>query len=279
MTAIPDTAVLHTETPMASGLTAWVRATRSELRRLFRPGFAGVAALLVALFTVMAATVTFQAEFSGPALSRVPIDLESPRGMVAGLANVTSLLGIIVLSLWAVATASDFGTGWIRVMVQAEPRRWALLAGKLTALVVLTLGLTLLATVLSVAAAAPMASAAGVATDAWFTDPLPTILSGWVDLSLAVLVWGVIGMAVAMVTRSSVAAIAGGIGYLIVFEGLLGQLAPDATTWLPGSVLGTLAGGGSPDLAWGTALTLGIGYAVVGVVIAAVAFIRRDITA
>lgn len=279
MTATTSTAALRPAAAVASGPVAWLRATRSELRRLLRPGFAGVAALLVALFTVMAATVTFQSEFAGPALSRVPLDLASARGIVAPLANVTSLLGIIVLSLWAVATASDFGTGWIRVMVQAEPRRWALLAGKLTALVSLTLGLTFLATLVSVVVAPTMAPAAGVSTDAWLTNPLPTILSGWADLSLAVLVWGVIGMAIAMVTRSSVAAIAGGIGYLIVFEGLLGQLAPDLTTWLPGSVLGVLSAGGSPDMAWGTALTLAVGYVTVALGITAATFIRRDITA
>ena len=102
MTATTTAAALRPAAPVASGPVAWLRATRSELRRLLRPGFAGVAALLVALFTVMATTVTFQSEFAGPALSRVPLDLASARGIVAPLANVTSLLGIIVLSLWAV---------------------------------------------------------------------------------------------------------------------------------------------------------------------------------
>jgi hypothetical protein len=124
-----------------------------------------------------------------------------------------------------------------------------------------------------------VAQGAGVSTDAWFTDAPATILRGWSDLTLAVLAWGVIGMAIAMVTRSAVAAIAGGIGYLIVFEGLLGQLAPDATTWLPGTVLTTLSAGGSPDLAWGSALGLGVGYVIAGILVSAVAFIRRDITA
>lgn len=279
MTTVTDTAVLRAGVPIASGPTAWLRATRAELRRLLRPGFAGVIAVLVAAFAVMATTVTFAGQFDGPALSRVVIDPASSRGLVAGLSNVTSLLGIVMLAAWAAATASDFGTGWIRVMVQAEPRRWALLAGKTTALAMLTVGVTLLATLVSVASAPAMAQAAGVATDAWFTDPLPTILSGWANLTLSVLAWGVIGMAIAMVTRSAVAAIAGGIGYLIVFEGLLGQLAPDATTWLPGSVLGVLAGGGSPDLPWGTALAVGLLYMMVGIVVSALAFTRRDITA
>lgn len=279
MTTLTDATLVRTPVPIASGLTAWVRATRAELRRLLRPGFAGIIAALVAAFALMATTVTFAGQFEGPSLNRVPIDLTSSQGLIAGLANVTSLLGIVLLAAWAAATASDFGTGWIRVMVQAEPRRWALLAGKVTALTALTLGATLLATAVSVAAAPAMAQGAGVATDAWFADAPATILSGWANLSLAVLAWGVIGMAIAMLTRSSVAAIAGGIGYLVVFEGLLGQLAPDATTWLPGSVLGVVAAGGSPDMAWGAAVVVGFAYALVALVVSGIVFIRRDITA
>ena len=78
-------------------------------------------------------------------------DLESSRGLVAGLSTAASLMGIVVLALWAVAAASDFGTGWIRVMVQAEPRRWALLAGKVVTLTLLTLVGALIATGVAVA--------------------------------------------------------------------------------------------------------------------------------
>jgi len=118
-----------------------------------------------------------------------------------------------------------------------------------------------------------------VVTDAWWTDAPATILSGWANLSLALLAWGVVGFAIATVTRSSVVAIAGGIGYLMVFEGLLKLLAADATTYLPGSVLSAVASGGTPDLAWGTAVALAAVYVVIGIVVAAITFIRRDITA
>lgn len=64
-----------------------------------------------------------------------------------------------------------------------------------------------------------------------------------------------------------------------MIEGLLRLLAEDATTFLLGSVLTAAAAGGTPDLAWGTAVALAACYAAVGVIGAAVAFIRRDITA
>ncbi len=67
MTTLTDTTLLRTEVPIASGATAWLRASRAELRRLLRPGFAGIIAILVAAFAMMATTVTFAGEFDGPA--------------------------------------------------------------------------------------------------------------------------------------------------------------------------------------------------------------------
>ena len=76
-----------------------------------------------------------------------------------------------------------------------------------------------------------------------------------------------VGLAIGTVTRSAVVAITVGTGYLMVFEGLLALLAEDLTTYLPGSVLSALAAGGTPDLAWGTAAGLAVGYAAVAMVI------------
>ena len=96
---------------------------------------------------------------------------------------------------------------------------------------------------------------------------------------MSVLAWGVIGVAVATVTRSVTAAIAGGIGYMMVVEGLLGMvLDTGVTTYLPGSVLGAVASGGTASLALGSALLLGSAYAAAAICIAGVVFVRRDIT-
>ena len=96
---------------------------------------------------------------------------------------------------------------------------------------------------------------------------------------LSVLAWGVIGLAVATLTRSSTAAIAGGIGYLMVVEGLLGMVFDTGvTTYLPGSAPGAVAAGGTASLAYGNAMLLGLAYAVVAILIAGLVFARRDIT-
>jgi ABC-type transport system involved in multi-copper enzyme maturation permease subunit len=265
-------------TPSAPWLLAWARAANSELRRLRRWSFSGVGAVLLAMFALMATSIAFLGGDTGPNPMGGGADVDSARGLVAGLDMASSLLGIVVLAFWAVAGASDFGSGLIRIIVQAEPRRGALLAGKVLTLVGLTLVGTLIATGVAVGTAIVVAGPAGASTDAWWPDAFATILSGWANLSLAVLVWGIIGLAIAVVTRSATAAIAGGIGYLMVFEGLLGILAEDVTTFLPGSILMAVTSGGTPDMAWGTAVALAIGYAAVAMVIAGLSFMRRDIT-
>jgi ABC-type transport system involved in multi-copper enzyme maturation permease subunit len=229
----------------------------------------------------MTTIITFLAadEMGGGPGFGVQTDLTSAQGLVAGLATAANLFGVIVLALWAAATASDYSTGWIRVLVQAEPRRWRLFGGKLLALTGYTVVGTAVATLISVAVAPYLAGAAGVSTVAWSAGAIGTVLSAWVNLTFSVLVWGVIGVAVATVTRSVTAAIAGGIGYMMVVEGLLGMvLDTSVTAYLPGSVLIAVTSGGNADLAFASAVVLGLAYAVTATVIAGVTFWRRDIT-
>ncbi len=254
-----------------------VGAIRSEARRLTRKSFTGVGLALVVLFSLMGTLVTFLAGDAGMGPS-VTVDLESATGIVAGLSMAGNLIGIVALSLWAAAVSSDYSTGWVRIMVQAEPRRWRLLFGKLASLSLFTVVATGIATAVTVALAFALAGPAGVSTAAWSAGAAGTVLSAWLNFTLSTLAWGVIGFTVATVSRSAIVAIAGGIGYMMVFEGLLGLIAETATTYLPGSVLNAVAAGGTTAVAYGTAMALATGFVLVLLVAALVAFNRRDIT-
>jgi ABC-type transport system involved in multi-copper enzyme maturation permease subunit len=260
-----------------------IGAMRSEAKRLKRWTFTGIGAGLIAFFTVMGTSIIFLADSQlgdgpqAPGLGAV-VDLESPQGIVAGLTMAANLIGIVALSLWAAAAASDYTSGWIRVMVQAEPRRWRLLAGKFLALSGFTVVGTLIATIVGVALAPMLAAATDVSTELWSSGIVGTVASGWLNLTIAVLVWGVIGFAVATATRSAVVAISAGVGYLMVFEGLLGLAAEDATIYLPGSVLGEVVAGGGDAMAYGTSLALAAVYATIAAAIAIYVFHRRDVT-
>lgn len=259
-------------------------AVRSEATRLNRWTFTGIGTGLVAFFALIGTAIVFMVAeqledgaASAPGMGAI-IDPSTSDGIVAGLSMSANLIGIVALSLWAAAAATDYSSGWIRVMVQAEPRRWRLLAGKFFALTGFTVVGTLIATVVSVATAPMLAAATGVSTDLWSDGIVGTVAGAWANLTIAVLVWGIIGFAIATITRSAVIAIAGGIGYMMVFEGLLGLAAEDATTYLPGSVLTTVVAGGSDSLAYGAALALAVAYALIAGTIAVYVFHRRDIT-
>jgi ABC-2 type transport system permease protein len=261
-----------------------MRVIRCELTRLRSPGFILGGIGLMALFGVLATTVVFLTASSGstalPGTEGVSVAmLEAPDGMFAGLRTFLSMLGIVALVIWATAVTSDYANGLIRLLVQAEPSRWRLLGGKVVALTVFTCVATLATTAVVLPLAPGIASLVGVSTDAWSADMLRTVLEGYLQLTLSVLLWGMVGLFVGMVTRSSGISIAIGIGYLMVFEGLAGMLLDSAGKWLPGSAFSAIASGGTAGMAFTTAILVSAAYALGAIAIAAVTFQRRDITA
>ncbi len=256
-------------------------ATRSEAIRLGRFSFAGSGIGLVTLLTLVGTAVAFIAA-EGFADGAVPppglgavVDTTSQRGIAAGITMSANLIGVLTLSLWATAAASDYETGWIRLMVQAEPRRWRLLAAKFLALTAVTAVGTFLATTISATTAPLFADLTGAPTDLWSLAVLP---EAWLNLTLGMVVWGTLGFAIATIGRSAVVAVGGGIGYLMIFEGVLRLAAETATTYLPGAVLSAVVAGGTTSLGFGAALLLALAYWLAASGLAMAVFQRRDIT-
>ena len=65
--------------------------------------------------------------------------------------------------------------------------------------------------------------------------------------------------------------------WLLIIENLIGAVKPVTLEWMPGNQLSTIAQGGSQNLEYSHALLLGSGYVILGAVIAAVLFSRRDV--
>jgi ABC-type transport system involved in multi-copper enzyme maturation permease subunit len=259
---------------------------RSELIRLNRRGiWLGWGGLTV-LFAVLINTVIYSiaANGSAPAVAGPGVafpnmaTLEGTGGLVAGVSSASSLLGVVTLAFWAIAMSSDYSTGLIRLLVAAQPRRWRLLAGKIAALCLFTIGTTTVAVVVNIGTAVPAAKAAGISTDQWTGDIVGVISRAWVDSFCTSLVWGIIGLVLALLTRSAAIAISVGVGWVLLVETIIKTASSNAGKWLPGTTLTALAQGGTSDLSFGNALLLGFGYAAVGLVIALVVYVRRPIT-
>jgi ABC-type transport system involved in multi-copper enzyme maturation permease subunit len=263
-----------------------INAVRSELTRLRQPRILLTWFGLMALFTVMINTVMVTVVSDGAGLPpgapgvALPTlaDMESASGLMVGLSAAANMFGIVTLSLWALATATDYSTGLIRLLVAAEPRRWRLLAGKVGALLIVTAAATTVAVVVNAIVAVPTAAAAGISTTAWGTDLVGVVGSAWLNLFLSLCVWGVLGLVIAVLTRSAAVAISIGVGYVLVVETLIKTIGDAPSDWLLGTTLGAIAAGGTAAVTYGTALALGIGYVTLGLLIAGAVFIRRDVT-
>ncbi len=245
-----------------------MRIIRSELVRLKNPNLILGGIGLMAFFGLMSTAVVFFTASSGSSALPNTEDItsamiETPDGMVAGLRYFVGMLGVVAFVVWAMAATSDVSSGLIRLLVQAEPNRLRLLAGKVVALTLFTCVATLVTTAMVLPIAPGLASGP----------------AGYLQLTLSVLLWGVVGLFVGVVTRSAGISIAIGIGYLMVFEGLMAMLLESASKWLPGATFAALAMGGTPNMAYATALFMSAAYAGAALVAAALVFTRRDITA
>lgn len=259
---------------------------RSEYIRLWRPSLRYVGLGLTGAFAVLTSAIMFwtaepeqdSAASGRPGGGATSVEaLEAPGGFIGALGLLGDLVGLIVLALWALAVASDYDSGLIRVLVQAEPDRRRLLSGKIGALVAFTALVTGTTTLIVVLVSRPFARFAGISSEAWSTDFGTELLSGYTNLTVAAIAWGAIGLLIAVVTRSGGVAIAVGIGYILVFEGLIGIIADELVDYLPGGTIGVVASGGGAELDWLPALGLTLAYTTTACVLALAVFRRRDV--
>jgi ABC-2 type transport system permease protein len=263
-----------------------MRVFRSELIRIWRPEFVyvgiGVMALSAGLVSIFIFTSAETATAAPPSPGRgassfTVAEIASPGGFLTPLSTVSRLAGVILLALWAIAAATHYSSGLIRILVQAHPNRLTLLAGKAAALTVFTLLATTVTTLTIIVLARPLARLEGIEDDAWKTDFHSHLAQGFFDFTIAGLVYGLIGLMLAVLTRSSAIAITIGVGGLLVVESLITIVAPGASSYLPGGTLQALAAGGNDELSWGAALGLVVLYGVIASVVSLGAVRSRDI--
>ena len=188
-----------------------MRAFRSELIRIRRPAFLLGGIGLIALFAGIVSIFIFTSAENAPAAPQAGqgpgaytlAEIASEGGFLTALPTVSRLAGVILLSLWAIAVATDYSTGLIRILAQAHPNRTRLLGGKIAALGVFTLLATTVTTLVVVVFARPLAKLEGIPIEAWKTDFASHLGKGFFDFTVAGLVWGLIGLMLAALTRSS----------------------------------------------------------------------------
>lgn len=262
-----------------------LRSFWSEWIKLRRAGMVLGGAMIVG-FAVLATVLTLATASNPTAGGHRPsgqgltlAQLAASDGLARTMARGATFIGVVALALFAIAIADEYSQGTLRNLVVRQPRRVRLLAGKLLALASFTTIALLAAEVLAGATALVLASSQDVATSAWFTSAGWAALgTGFGNLLIATLGWGLLGALLALLLRSPAAAVGAGLAYAIPFEELLAAAWRSGERWLPGQLLGVLADGGTATVAYArAALALAI-YGVLAATAGATLFARRDIT-
>jgi ABC-type transport system involved in multi-copper enzyme maturation permease subunit len=257
------------------------RAELLKLRRRRVAVFTGVSALA---FAVLSGVVVFLSA-AGPgervaARGASVADLTQAGGATQAFSIGASFVGILVLVLFIANFAGEFSQGTLRTLLMRQPRRVALLAGKMAALLAFAAAALLLAELLTVVVSVLLAPSQDVATGSWFgLDGLGHGAEDYGRALLGMSAWASLGMALAMFVRSIPVALGIGIVWSGPFEHLTQDAWTASTQWFPGLLLEALAAGGTDDVSVGRAVLLVGIYVVLAAGAAAFVFARRDITA
>ena len=249
-------------------MTTIVRLTRAELRKLmaarsFLIGLALSAGLAIISVAVDAAVA---GKNGTPALGGTASDRMLKLGSVCCVAML--VLGII-------GSGSEYRHKTIIPAMLVTPRRGTLVAAKVIGIAVAGVLLSVLTFGLGLATVVAELSAHGF-------HHLPadtsTLFAGSV---IAGTLFGVIGVALGYITRSTIAAIVGAVGWVLFAElAILHTLAPHLAKWLITGAASTLTDPGvlaSRTLTPATAVAVLSGYAAMLLATASRLVLRRDV--
>jgi len=261
-----------------------IRIVLAEWRKLRRPTlFLGTIGAAL-FFTGLTSTFLYLMIDSergnsdrGRQVSRAVLELSG--GSVYAFASVGGLLGIIALCVFAAQTAQEYTYGTLRNLLVRQPGRVRILFGKLIAMKIFALLMIAISAVVSIGISYFLSDRAKVSTNLWFTaDGYHEIGKTLLNVTISVIFYGITGMILGLLLRSPISAISIGVLWILIIENLLGAVKPVFLKWMPGNQFTTIAQGGSQDLSYMHALTLGTSYVVVGAIVATVLFSRRDVS-
>src|SRR5947207_2168292 len=272
-----------------TSLTPLLRAFRSELLkcRSFSM-FAGTGIMLVP--SAFFAYLTFHQITSGVTGQEVdPLAhaFSTPLGLMTIVGQARSFIIAAALIMVTANLAAEWSQGTWRNLLVREPRRLSLLTGKMLALmlfVLLSMTLTLVGSSVLILATA---AAQGVQTAAWTSSAgLSTWLAFFGNEVLCLIGICLLGMLIAVLTRSTGLAVGVALAYVLVPEGIIAMVWNEGSRWfpirtfnfLPGSVFPPTVGPNPPQ-GYPAALLVALLWMVGFVVVSAVVFQRQDVNA
>jgi ABC-2 type transport system permease protein len=238
----------------------------SELRKLIttRSAYAMLGGLVV-LVAVGAVAIVQGAK---PGMLDVPLEDQAFLHIALLLAPIFALL------LGLRSFTDEFRFGSIVPTLLVNPKRQRVLGAKLVAVAIGGAVMSVAALAASVATGIVLLLSHGVHITGSAAGMAPIVGR----LLLATVLWTSIGVGAGLAVKQQVAAIAGGLVWLLAGEGILGNAIPHIAKYFPGSAGEGVVGLGSTFLGLGAAALVLGAYAAVAVATGAVLMARRDVT-
>ena len=250
-------------------MTAIARLTRAELRKLATtPAFLITLATAVALAVISVVANAANAGRNGAAAMGTD-------AATYQMLKVGPVIFVAMLVLGIIATGGEYRHRTIISAMLITPRRGAQIAAKAIAIAVAGVVLSGLTFGLGLAAAVGELHARGI-------DQLPAGTAGMFAGSVAAAVlFGLIGVALGYITRSTVAAVVGAVGWVVFAEyAIVRTVAPRLFNWLVSGTATVLTGPPMPGSIAPTPLTAAAalaGYTTALLAIATWLVRRRDV--
>jgi ABC-2 type transport system permease protein len=262
-----------------------VRAFRSELIKLRRWSvLAGGAAMIVAAVLLPYFTISQEKPQGSGALARA---LPTQQGLVVLLMSHAQLLiTAIAIIVVAANVAAEWSQGTLRNLLVQEPGRLRLLAGKMLALLLFVTISAALALLIGAGVSLVAAQSQGISTAPWTTSAgVNLFFSVFGNELLGLVGVSLLGMLIAVLTRSAGAAIGISLAYALVGEDLVYSVWPNGAQWFPVHLFGYLPNVvspmsyGAPPMGYTSDLIGALVWMAGFIVVSAVLFRFRDVNA
>ena len=266
-----------------------MRAFRSELLKFRRWSVLAGSGVMIAA-TAFIAYLTFHQITSGATGSELTPLIQAfptPQGLITVVGQARSLIIVIALIMVTSNIAAEWSQGTLRNLLVREPNRLRLLAGKMLALVLFVIVSAALTLAISATLILVAAHAQGIQAAAWTSsEGLRTLLAFFGNEVLCLVGISLLGMLIAVLTRSVGAAVGVALAYVLVPEGIIAMVWQEGSQWFPVRVLNFLPGstfppavGPTPPQGYSAALLVALLWMVGFVVVSALVFQLQDVNA
>ena len=266
-----------------------MRALRSELLKFRRWSVLAGAGVMIAASAGIS-YLTFHQITSGATgreLTELIAAFPTTLGLLAVVGQARSLIIVVTLIMVTANVAAEWSQGTLRNLLIREPRRLRLLMGKMAALLLFVTVSGALTLLVSAAVIIGAARSQGISTAAWTSAEAAGASLGFALNEMLCLVGiSILGMLVAVLTRSTGAAVGVALAYVLVPEGLVAMVWLDASQWLPVRLFNYLPGsimpagiGPTPPQGYGAVLIMALVWMAGFVAVSAVVFRRHDVLA